>query len=199
MFTGDGPADKAGLRRWDVIREVDGEPVRDNGDMIAKISSRRPGEKVRLTVFRGGETLELKVTLGDREAGLDEQLGRDRREAPRGREDEPEEASGLGLTVENLTRRAREQLGLAEDQQGVVITRVDFDSEADSKGLRPTMVITAVNDQPVGGVSEWERALNSCGPARRSSSTCCRPAAARRSSSSSGCPTRTSNKEGVKS
>jgi serine protease Do len=164
QVTGDGPAEKAGLQRWDVIRKVDGEPVRDNGDMIAKISSRRPGDKVGLTVFRGGKTLELKVTLGDRNEGLDVQLGRDRRETPRGREEEPEESSGLGLTVENLSRRAREQLGLAEDQQGVVITRVDFESDADGKGLRPTMVITAVNDQQVGSVSEWERTLERLQP-----------------------------------
>ena len=40
-----------------------------------------------------------------------------------------------------------------------MITEVDFKSEADDKGLRPTMVIAAVNDNPVGSVAEWEDAM----------------------------------------
>jgi serine protease Do len=160
----EGPAAEAGLEPWDVIRKVDGDRVRDNLDMIAKISSHMPGDEVRLTLFREGRTLEVDVTLGDRRAGLEEELGGDPRQAPPGREDEPRESSGLGLTVETLGGRARERLGLAEDQQGVVITRIDFESEADDKGLRPTMVITAVNDGPVRNVSEWTRAMDTLQP-----------------------------------
>jgi len=160
----DGPAAEAGLQAWDVIRQVDGEPVKDNGDMIAKISSRRPGQKVRLGVFRQGRSLDLEVTLGDRESGLNAELGRDLSRPSRSREEEPEESSGLGLTVENLTRRGREQLGFDDGQRGVLITHVDLDSEADTKGLRPTMVITAVNDDPVGEVSEWEDAMGELRP-----------------------------------
>ena len=42
------------LQVGDVIREVDGDEVRDNLDMIGKISSHQPGEKVDLKVFRAG-------------------------------------------------------------------------------------------------------------------------------------------------
>ncbi len=45
-----------------------------------------------------------------------------------------------------------------------MITDVDFESEADGKGLRPTMVITAVNDNPVRSVSEWEDAMGGLRP-----------------------------------
>jgi serine protease Do len=155
----EGPARKAGLNKWDVIREVDEEPVRDNLDMIAKISSRQPGEKVRLNVLRQGKPLDMRLTLGDREAALTDAGGEPGRQ-PRGRDTEPEESTGLGVTVENLGNRTRDQLGLGDDARGVVITDVDFESEADDKGLRPTMVITAVNDNPVRNVREWEEAMN---------------------------------------
>ena len=153
----DGPARKAGLNKWDVIREVDEEPVRDNLDMIAKISSRQPGEKVRLNVLRQGKPLNMRITLGDREEALLAEAGGERQ--PRGPGREPEESTGLGVTVENLGSRTRDQLGLGDDVRGVVITDVDFESEADDKGLRPTMVIAAVNDNPVRSVSEWEDAM----------------------------------------
>ena len=77
----------------------------------------------------------------------------------RQRDEEPEESRGLGLTLENLDARTREQLGFDEDQDGVVITRVDFESEADDKGLRPTMLITAFNDRLIESVREWEQAM----------------------------------------
>ena len=41
-----------------------------------------------------------------------------------------------------------------------MITEVDFESEADDKGLRPTMVIAAVNDNPVRSVAEWKDAMD---------------------------------------
>jgi serine protease Do len=159
-----GPAAKAGLQVGDVIRSVDGDEVRDNLDMINKISSHQPGEKVGLSVFRGGRDVDLRVTLGDRDEGIRREFADDTPEGRPGRIEQPEESSGLGLTVENLSGRTRDGLGLGEDQQGVVVTHVDFESEADGKGLRPTMVIVAVNDQPIESVSEWERAIEGLRP-----------------------------------
>jgi serine protease Do len=147
------------MKRNDIIRTVDGDTVRDNLDMIAKISSHKPGDKVRLTVFRDGRKVDLVVTLGDRKEALEAEFGRDATPPVRPQDEGPEESKGLGLTLENLDARTREQLGLDQDQDGVVITRVDFASEADDKGLRPTMVITAVNDEPIESVREWERAM----------------------------------------
>jgi serine protease Do len=151
----DGPARKAGLNKWDVIREVDEDPIRDNLDMIAKISSRQPGEKVKLNVLRQGKPLNMRITLGDREQALLAEAGGEPGRQPRGPGREPEESTGLGVTVESLGSRTRDQFGLGDDIRGVLITDVDFESEADDKGLRPTMIITAVNDNPVGSVSEW--------------------------------------------
>jgi serine protease Do len=152
----DGPAREAGLESWDVIREVDDEPVRDNLDMIAKISSRQPGEKVRLNVLRQGRALDMRITLGDREEALLAEAGAEPTPPRRGQDREREESTGLGVTVENLSSRMREQLG----RNGVIIKDVDFESEADEKGLRPTMIITAVNDTSVDSVRDWEEVMS---------------------------------------
>jgi serine protease Do len=159
------PAQEAGIKAGDVIREVDGLAVRDNLDMISKISSRRPGDRVRLVVFRQGKSVAVAVTLGDRESGLVASDGGSalEREGPP-RTQEPEESSGLGLTVETLDAEGRERLGFPEAQRGVLISSVDLQSEADRKGLRPTMVITALNDRPVRNVSEWDTAVRGLRP-----------------------------------
>jgi serine protease Do len=53
----DSPAADAGLRPFDVIRSVDGKKVMDNDDLIARISSFMPGDRVALDVYRDGEPI----------------------------------------------------------------------------------------------------------------------------------------------
>jgi len=156
----DGPARKAGLEAGDVIRKVDGEPIQDNLDMISKISSHRPGDEVDLDLIREGRPVDLTVTLGDREEGL-EGIGQGtQRSTPRDRErDDPDTATGLGLTVENLSDRARMRLNFDENQRGVLITDVEFKSDAERKGLRPMLVVVAVNDNRIRNVADWEDAV----------------------------------------
>ncbi|MEC4019245.1 S1C family serine protease [Streptomyces sp. H27-D2] len=62
--TPDGPGDKAGIRAHDVITEVDGEAVHSGEELIVKIRSHRPGDKLRLTVRRNGADRTVELTLG---------------------------------------------------------------------------------------------------------------------------------------
>lgn len=62
-----GPADKAGLRKDDVVIAIDGRSVSATEELIVAIRSRRPGEVVTLTYRRGGDEREARVTLGSRE------------------------------------------------------------------------------------------------------------------------------------
>jgi S1-C subfamily serine protease len=79
----DSPADKAGIEAGDaqatiggqqinaggdVIVEVDGKAVSDMSDVIAAVDSKQPGDKLELTLVRGGDQHTVTVTLGDRPA-----------------------------------------------------------------------------------------------------------------------------------
>jgi S1-C subfamily serine protease len=66
--TEDGPAAKAGLKKGDVVTAIDGDPVRNAFTLRFALGRRRAGDKVKLTVHRGEETLELEATLGERMA-----------------------------------------------------------------------------------------------------------------------------------
>jgi S1-C subfamily serine protease len=63
---GGSPALEAGLREGDLITALDGEPILDPGSFVEEIASRRPGDHVRLTVYRmsTGEELLVMVMLG---------------------------------------------------------------------------------------------------------------------------------------
>jgi S1-C subfamily serine protease len=66
----DGPAAKAGLRAGDVVTSVDGEALDGDHPLDTVVSEHEPGTMVTLEVIRGGRTIQVKVTLGTRPAGL---------------------------------------------------------------------------------------------------------------------------------
>ncbi|MDQ3972831.1 MAG: trypsin-like peptidase domain-containing protein, partial [Actinomycetota bacterium] len=56
-------ADEAGLRRGDIITAVDGDPITSMGDLVGRIRARSPGDRIALTVMRGGEERRIEATL----------------------------------------------------------------------------------------------------------------------------------------
>ncbi|CAL9296648.1 trypsin-like peptidase domain-containing protein [Streptomyces sp. SudanB182_2057] len=59
-----GPGDRAGLKAGDVITEADGARVRTGRELIVRIRAHRPGDRLRLTVERGGTEREVSLVLG---------------------------------------------------------------------------------------------------------------------------------------
>src|SRR5699024_5434373 len=82
------PADKAGLKPDDVIQKMDGEPIKSWMQLRTAIGTASPGDNVKFTVNRDGETKEITVTLGEEpedeqsdnnqssNKSLDEKIGR---------------------------------------------------------------------------------------------------------------------------
>ena len=58
------PADKGGLKSYDMITALDGKPVSSFTQLRTKIAFTKPGTEVALSVRRGGRPVELKLTVG---------------------------------------------------------------------------------------------------------------------------------------
>ena len=63
------PAAKAGLQAGDLVTAVDGQAVQNAGEMVASIRGHKPGDKVTITVGRGGNQTTISATLGERPGG----------------------------------------------------------------------------------------------------------------------------------
>jgi len=59
-----GPADKAGIKSKDIITKVNGYEVGDGTSVSTLVSEYQPGDTVRVTVLRGGKTMNFNVALG---------------------------------------------------------------------------------------------------------------------------------------
>jgi putative serine protease PepD len=65
---GGTPADDGGLRTGDVVTAVDGDAIESGDELREAIDAKRPGDKITLTITRGGDERTVEVTLGERPA-----------------------------------------------------------------------------------------------------------------------------------
>ncbi|WP_406675838.1 DegQ family serine endoprotease [Roseitranquillus sediminis] len=158
----EGPAEEAGMESGDVILSFDGESVADTRELVRRVGNTEVGATVPVEVFRGGETETLQVTLGRRETAE----GAIPAAAPA---DEPIEMEILGLSVSTMTDELREQLGLEDDAEGLVVTDVADDAEAYEKGIRAGDVITEAGQQKVASAADLEAQIEAAREAGRKS------------------------------
>ena len=62
----DGPAAAAGLKVNDIITHIGGKAITGSGDMVTIVGESQPGDVLKFTVYRKGNTLELNVTVGEK-------------------------------------------------------------------------------------------------------------------------------------
>lgn len=141
------PADKAGLKASDVILKVNGQDVADSGDLLRTIARLKPGERVKLTVWRKGKTMEMTAVLGQRDTEklAQEPVPQDR---PLG--------DIAGLTLRPVNEQEARALGL-DKPQGLLVLDVQPDSDAEIAQIAPGDVIIEVNQQAVSTLADFER------------------------------------------
>ncbi|ROU00365.1 Do family serine endopeptidase [Histidinibacterium lentulum] len=162
----EGPALDAGMRAGDVILVFDGVEIEDTRELVRIVGNSPVGKDVPLEVLRSGEMTELVVTLGRRET-MEAQAFPAAGDMPE-EEPAPEETSVLGLTLSPITEELTEQYGLSAEE-GLVITGIDPESEAASKGLLAGDVITEAGQQDVATVEDLESRVTEARDAGRTS------------------------------
>jgi serine protease Do len=162
--TPQSPAERAGLRAYDVIVQVEGRPVLTNQELIRDISARQPGTIARLEIVREGRRQPLLVKLAERPLrgeDADQSGDADRQGArPSARTDAP---LPLGVAVRELDRAFVGRQEIPESVQGVLVARVDPTGAA-HQVLRRGFVIVEINRKPTPTVADYERLV---GAARR--------------------------------
>ncbi|WP_456452577.1 DegQ family serine endoprotease [Hydrogenimonas sp.] len=139
------PAKKAGLKRGDLIVKVDDTPIEDASDLKNTIGALPPGKEVKLTVERNKKTKTVAVKLGhfpDSKMKI-----------------EGDKGVVNGLTLQNLTPQIRNQLGIPDDIEGVIVSEVKADSEAAKAGFMPGDIIIQIEDMMIKSVGDVEKAM----------------------------------------
>ena len=161
-----GPSEKAGVKPEDIIIAMNGKPVKDGDDLVARVADTPIGTPVTLTVDRDGKKMEFKVTIMDRAEVFKElpQFAELQQQQPAADEPKPEEAQyKFGIKLHSLTDAERTNMGI-ESKGGLVVRSVDEGSFAEDMGLLEKDVILAINRQPVASVDDVIRIQSSLKP-----------------------------------
>ncbi len=146
----DSPAEQAGLQQGDIILKFNDHKVKHVGALVSGISMLKPGTTVELQIFRDGKHMTIPVVVGDRPT-------------PGAQEEEME--FELGFNIDNLTDEIKSKFGY-KGEEGVIVVKVDRNSTAATKGIRPGTLIVSVNRKPVNSINEFYRAVNALSKAK---------------------------------
>ena len=141
----DSPAEKAKMKQYDVIVQVNGEPVKSSDELRFKIADVQPGNKVDLVVIRDGKETKLAAVVDELEP-----------EPEKGQIASPEK--DIGVSIVALTAASARRYGL-RTTEGLLITEVRRGSEADRENLQAGMIILEVNRKKVATVRDFEDIL----------------------------------------
>jgi serine protease Do len=137
------PGAKAGLKQGDIVVAVNGKQIEDSRDLSRRVAAIAAGSTAALTINRDGKIETVTAKIAPRK---EEQVASAAQATPSG-VGATGEAMGLGLTA--VTPEMRRTFNLDDGQQGVVITKVDPDSDAADKGLQPGDVVVSVGNKAV--------------------------------------------------
>jgi serine protease Do len=158
------PAERAGLKPYDLIVAVDGVDVVANDALIREISSRTPGSTARLEVIRDGREQQLLVKLAERQSAA-RPTNYAQPSAPSNRLPPGSAGPGdLGLTVIEIEPRNAHRYDIPAGMRGLLVQRVEALSPAQEAGIERGHVVLEINREPVESVAKMRRAIETAGP-----------------------------------
>ncbi len=137
-----GPSDKAGLKADDIIQGINGKPIKNGDDLMARVADTPVGNPLTLNIDRDGKKMDLSVTTQDRmELYKDNPrvVGENFNPDEPGGKVETSSAVKFGIQLRNET----------SEKGGVPISRVEPDSFAEDIGLMSGDVIVSINRHAV--------------------------------------------------
>jgi serine protease Do len=149
QVTPGSPAEKAGVKRGDVILSLSGKPLGRPRDLSRAVAGTPVGSEVELGVLRDGKQVTLHATI---QKLADAGGAQPQEEAQRSG------AEALGLEIADLDDDLRQHFNLP-GVKGVVIVDLDPEGAAADAGLRPGDVISEIDRKPIANTTQVEKAL----------------------------------------
>ena len=144
----DGPAEKAGFKRGDIIISYNGKTVQNSHDLPPMVAASPIGQGATVTILRDGQEKNIKVNVAELPSD------KDTLEASA----KPEQGK-WGMQLQDLTPEIARQLNVEADR-GVLVTSVQPGSPADEAAIQQGDIILEVNRHPVTTVQEAQKEIS---------------------------------------
>ena len=152
--TAGSPGARAGLRPYDVITSVDGDPVKTHDSLIREIASRQPGTSARLEFVRDGRAREVTLKLAERPQRTETPPV-----SPVERSTQRTGPGELGLSLVAIDDRNAHRFDIPPGMTGLLVQRVEPLSVAYDAGIERGAIILEVNRQSVNSIAGFRRVV----------------------------------------
>jgi serine protease Do len=160
-ITEGSPAERAGVRPYDLIVSFDDRVVANDDELIREIAAHSPGASATLRVVRDGRDQTFTVKLVERPS---RETTTGNRPAPPPAAGRPDQEPILGLTVRDLDAAAFNRLELRRQTRGVLITRVEPLSPSFDAEVQRGTVLLEINRKPVASSADFRRLAGAARP-----------------------------------
>ena len=144
-ITPGGPADKAGIKRGDVIIYFDKKEIKEMSELPYIVASTPVGKLVTVEVIRKGEKKGIQVEIGElKEKGEPRVVS--------------EAKPKLGLTVQEITPELARNFGLSE-KSGLVVVQVESNTPAAEAGMKPGDIILEIDQVEVKDIEHFNQKI----------------------------------------
>jgi serine protease Do len=147
------PAEKAGLKRGDIIIEFAGKRIEEPNQIRNMVANTEPGQTVEMKIIRENTKEIMKVTIGD--------VPVDMQKPSKGEYDNLLK----GVSVQDLTTEVFSKLNLPKKIKGVVVTDVEEESPAAMLLMRGD-IVQEINRQRISSVSDYENVVSTIKPGK---------------------------------
>lgn len=151
------PAEKAGIRRGDIIVQYDGKDVGSPSVLKNLVAKNKPGKQVPVKVFRNKKLMDVLVTIGEPPVELSSAQ-------PLHREEDIKKNVFSGLSVMEMTKDIARQLNLDIAEGGVVVVKVVGGTPADDAGLKRGDVIHEIDRKRIRNIEDFNRITSEIKP-----------------------------------
>jgi serine protease Do len=144
-----GPADKAGLKKNDVVTTYQGKEILDASSLQNQVANTSIGQEITLTVMREGTSRDYKIKIGNLQDALKKLAASLNKR--------------MGVVVRPVTDKEAQGYGL-QGPKGVAIKSLQTDGLLGKAGFEVDDIILAVNGQPVSDVQGFINLIESLKP-----------------------------------
>lgn len=151
-----GPAKAGGLEVGDVILKFDGKDIKDDRDLSRQVADTPIDKQVEVVLVHKGEQVTKTVKVA-RLADSEQTPAPAKSAAPAAKK--PASKNALGLELADINADLRQRYHIKDNVQGVVITKVEANSPAAEKELKPGDTIVEISQLPVASAADVEKRI----------------------------------------